>query len=379
MFLHSLSIADFRCYDSVDLSFGRDLVLLYGPNAQGKTNLLEAAFFALKGRSFRTHDLRKLIRQDSEGARAQVVVKTQEDLDVTYEAAIRTDGLRIHRRNGTRLKRSDLHSRETPVVPISAEDSRIVTDEPAARREFLDSELSQTSSKYLVHLAGYKKALEQKGRLLRRGLSEEPIREEELASWNIELSRNGAVLMSARSEFVASLSEEASGIYRAVSGGSEQLAIRYDPKTECSGSEGEIAKRILQDLSEIAGAEIAAGRCLRGPHKDDVAFLIDGSSARDFASRGQVRSVVLAARIALVRMLRRINNESPLVLFDDFDNDLDEGRRQRLLDLLDTAQQVFVAAHDLGSCTGAEIGRADVFDIKDGKVSAAQQGAYTAS
>jgi DNA replication and repair protein RecF len=379
MFLRSLSVADFRNYRSADLTFCRGLVILCGPNAQGKTNLLEAAFFALRGRSFRTHDAKSLIRDGTEAARSQVAAVTHGGIEVTCEAAIGIDGARMHRRNGVRVRRSRQHASEAAVVPICADDSRIITDEPAVRREFLDSELSQLDPRYSLHLAGYKKALEQKARLLRRGLEGYPVTGGELSSWNVELSTHGAVLVRARRDLVASLSDAANDAYRTISAGREELSIRYDSKAGCSGTDGEIGERILEDLAEIAEAEIASGRCLRGPHRDDITFLLNGNSAKEYASRGQVRSAVLAARIALMSMLQQANDEPPLVLFDDFDNDLDERRRSRVLALLDGAQQVFLAAHDLRSCASIDPDRADVFDVEEGKVNAARTGVCAVS
>lgn len=359
--VESLTLAGFRNYPSLSLSLGPGFNVVSGPNAQGKTNLLEALYLVGTTRLLRGQRDAEAIRDGDERASVEIELGgSGTRLGVTLERGARKRA----RINGLALPRAaDLIGR-LPVVCVSAADMAIVRGEPADRRLFLDLELSALSPAYLHHFAGYKRAQEQRGALLRQ-CRERTIPAEVFEPWEAQMAAHGAHLRAARVDYVARLVEPTREVHARMGGG-EALDLRYEPKDE-AGTEAALFELYAANRS----AEIARGASLYGPHRDDLRLEIEGRDARLFGSQGQQRTAVIALKMATMEVAREERGVPPLLLLDDILSDLDETRRAMLVEVvLDRAAQAVLTCTEASAAGERILERARLFEVRGGSVEA---------
>ena len=343
-----LRLHSFRNYTEATVRFGAGLNVIHGQNAQGKTNLLEAIATLALTRSPRTTTSGDLLLWNEDAALAEA--------DVRRPPANVTLSVRFHRDVSTgrvsRITAVDGKPRPAramlgvcPVVLFWPEDLALVRGGPDGRRRFLDVILAQTDQQAFAHMSRYRRVLEQRNALLhqlRLGGGARDL----LNSFTSELAHHGAWLAVARARLVDALAPLTTAALRDLSGERETIALRYTPAHATSIPESvEAAEQaLLETLGARAGEEVARGMTLAGPHRDDIAFDLDGRAARGTASQGQQRSIVLASKLAEVRYLQDTAGVAPVILLDDVLSELDPERRERLLALLATGsrQQVLV-------------------------------------
>lgn len=347
MYLSTLTLHNFRNYPDLSASFSPGLNVVYGENAQGKTNLLEAIYFLATGRSHRAGRDQELVRHGADRlrARAWVVRQTGElDLEIEYGQDTRK-ALKI---NGMPERRIANLVGKLAAVFFSPDDLQLVKGPPAGRRRFLDIELSQVSSTYLHHLVVYNRVLTQRNALLKQiaeGRSQAAI----LDAFDDKLLDSGTQLIARRARAVERLAEIAARYHAQVTGGSEQLTLTYSAPS-ISGpipAEPEVRTRLADQLSRHRSEEIRRGQTLVGPHRDDLLLAINGQEARLYASQGQQRTAVLALKLAELEFMREQIGESPVLLLDDVASELDPNRRHFLLHAVDEGVQTFVSCTDL--------------------------------
>lgn len=384
MWIRHLTLTNFRNYRRQELTLSQGPALLLGDNAQGKSNLLEAVFLLATTRSERAQTDGELIHWDvlSEPqpvarVRAQVErragplqlevivagrprgaeaarVSRQAGPDAGAPSGPPSGGERLPaskrlRVNGVARRQIDMVGQLTAVL-FSSDDLELIGGAPAARRRYLDVTLSQLDPTYLRALQRYGKVVGQRNALLRR-IQEGEANPDELTFWDEELVREGAVLVGYRAEAVAALAEHARDAHLSVSGGQEELVVSYQPRLE--GWEGaragdgleEMAATLREALSAGRRRDIGAGVTLTGPHRDDLAFTLDGASS-SFASRGQQRTAALSLRLAEARFLAGRRGDLPVVLLDDVLSELDEGRRRAVLESLGEWDQLLITSTD---------------------------------
>jgi DNA replication and repair protein RecF len=324
-----LQILDFRNHRTLSWSPSPKLNLLFGANAQGKTNLLEALGFLLTGRSFRTARLAEI---PSWGlARAAVAGELH-----------RADGTRAVRRTIERLETGAWQSAgdECPwarAVAFGWQDLEILNGAPAARRNFLDGLAARLYSSHRAALIRYRQILARRNRLLQQGRPEDGLGAR-LAPWDEQLAAVGIELIDRRRRAVAGLQTELARIYPALAGGRHKVEIRY------RGSLGEAteAPAFLAALARARRAEVQRGQTLVGPHRDDLAIELGGMDARTFGSRGQQRLLALALRLAEVLPITEAAGTAPVLLLDDALSELDGEARASVLREIEHAEQVFL-------------------------------------
>jgi DNA replication and repair protein RecF len=378
MHLHRLSLTNFRNYTRLELALPDRLLVLQGDNAQGKTNLLEAIHLLATGRSPRAVAERELINwlalegplpyarleaEIGEGAGAQKLELVLEPA-ANNGAAVRKQ-VRI---NGAPKRGLDLigHMR---VVLFLPEDVSLVAGAPSERRRYLDIMLCQISSAYCRTLSEYNRVTTQRNSLLRR-LRDEGGDPAQLAFWDEQLAANGSLVYHWRAEALRDLNGIAAARYLELSGG-ERLRMVYlpgfDPDRPLSESSRngarqarladsaapyavlpveEVRARMADQLHRLRRREVAAGASLIGPHRDDLAFIVDEHDLRLFGSRGQQRTAALALKLAELRLMREETGDSPLLLLDDVMSELDATRRSALLGALHEVTQAVVTTTD---------------------------------
>ena len=345
MRLASLRVENYRNIAEARLEPGAELTVICGNNGQGKTNLLEAVWLLTGGKSFRGGKDAELIRRGAPYAVLEAVTVgdngKENALRLTVGAAGTERPGRYAVRNGAPPKRASSLAGSFPAVVFDPGHLSLVKGSPDGRRRFLDAALCQLYPGYLTLYRRYLRILQQKNSLLRRSpaQAERPLREklDLLEVLNEELAPCGEEIQARRRAYLALLAPMAAQNYRELSRGAEALEIRYEGQFEPGGLAALLAAR--------RDEEVRAGQSLCGPHREDLAFALDGQPARSFASQGQQRSVVLSLKMAEADASAYITGERTVLLLDDVLSELDEGRRAYLLTRM-RERQTFVTSCD---------------------------------
>ncbi|MEI8165607.1 MAG: DNA replication/repair protein RecF [Chloroflexales bacterium] len=384
-----LSLRDFRNYQRLDLQLTPEITLLYGPNAAGKTSVLEALFYLATTRSPRVGADRELVRWDAVGeagvppfARVAAEVRRQSNkvrLEVIVQRRTDDEGqltnlssklVRIDKRPARAL---DLVG-QLRVVLFTPADLTLVDGPPAERRRYLDITLSQLDPHYVRTLAHYQKIVQQRNSLLRawRERRRRPRSvDDELAYWDQELVAAGGYLLAERLRAVGELNTIVGPLYQAISGGTTPLSIDYLASHDLLGLKdaGGLATRLDQALHEQRRDELARGQTLLGPHRDDLAFTVGAINLGRYGSRGQQRSLALTLKLGEATFMRQRAGDAPVLLLDDMLSELDAQRRTHLLEAVrQPGQQTLLSATDLSAFGGTFLTEITRLRVEDGRV-----------
>ncbi len=368
-----LELDNFRNYASLRIEPIAGLNIFAGRNAQGKSNLLESLYLLATSKSTRAAKDAELIRFDQPAARIKAEVLRDKAPDLEIELLLSHTEKKAARINGLRHTRLAEVIGQVNAVLFDSGDLEIIRGEPSVRRRFLDLEIAQTSPRYVHALGAYRKALEQRNRLLRdaREGRMTPDTRGSLFAWNEQLAQHGARLVERRRLFLERLAAIAEDVHQTLSDKRDHLRIVYLPSfplDDVSDADA-IQARFLQALDMVAQDELMRGTTLRGPQRDDVSFTVNGQDCRAFGSQGQQRTVALALKLAERQLIEELVGEPPLLLLDDVLSDLDDARRRLLFDL--TAQagsQTFLSCTNLRAFSKGVLERAAVYDVDAGIV-----------
>ena len=366
MQIDALLLRDFRNYEEEKLFFDGNCNVIYGENAQGKTNLLEAIMLLACGRSPRTHSDRELIRFEKDGCFLEGNILSREREFVTQLSLYRGKKKKMSV-NGVTQKSAAGLSEVLHTVFFSPEDLFLIREGAAARRKFMDLSLCQLRPRYEEALAEYTRLYEHKTRILRDS-EEYPRLLDTLPEFNDRLCRVGAVLIYYRARFCRALAGYAAAAHYECSGGKEQLDLSYETVKTVSDPLAdirEITEQLREHQTAHYQAEIASGLCLSGPHKDDIEVCINGKNARQFASQGQVRTAALSLKLAEREIHKNTFGEYPVMLLDDVLSELDPRRQEYVLNRI-SGGQVFITCCESDRLDAMLQGK--VFHIEDGKV-----------
>ena len=349
MKLNEIRLTGFRNYAEQVVSFGDGINLLYGENAQGKTNVVEAIHLIATGKSHRTRHLTDLIQQGGDGFRVEAQIFSQEfekTLTLTYD---RKNGRGIKVNDITRTKWSDLLG-QLHVLLFSPETMDVVKGGPSERRRFLDILLCQIDSRYLRSLQQYTAILRQKASALRDRNGFGQYRDM-MPVWNDALAHHSGYIAKKRRHVIDALQMFANEELCVLSGGRETLTMQWqtfisrqdnvaDLLQQPQAEEEIFAEYLNRKLKRLAVREELAGVCLTGIHRDEVHLVLNEQNARVFASQGQQRSIALSLILAATRLYQQETGEMPLLLLDDVMSELDPSRQSHLLRVLEKAQTI---------------------------------------
>ena len=328
MRLTHLEVTDHRNIAHAELHPDPHLTVLCGPNGQGKTNLLEAVWLLTGGKSFRGSKDAELIRRGCDFSVIEGAFETQD-----VEKSIRlTVGSRQSQRpgrtgklNGADVGRAAALAGNFRAVVFEPDLLGLVKGGPDGRRRFMDSALCQVYRPYLVALRRYMRLTAQKNALL-KSYDITPNGNMLLDTYDEQLAEYGALIMEHRCKFLAAAAPIAAQNYRDISHGAEVLALNYQMCTAAP-----TAAALTEKMRAMRSAELRAGFCLAGPHREDLEILLDGQPARVFGSQGQQRSCVLAMKLAEATVVGDLFGEHPVLLLDDVLSELDDERQTYLL------------------------------------------------
>ena len=381
-YLSRLRLTNFRNLTHLDLGLSPGVTVYYGPNAQGKTTLLEAVYLLCIARSFRAENEREVVNFDAAKAGEQALVEGTVEKDgqrvrviVGYQPTQRSNqegnGLPYNVRKDIRVNRLKRTAGEligqVNAVLFSAADIELVQGPPSGRRRFLDILLSQADSLYLKALQRYHRIVQQRNQLLRL-LREGRADGDELAFWDDELVREGAWITWRRHEAMRELIPACVRQHEDLSGPDETLEVEYRPSVPLAGDIKEVEANYREGLAAASHRERARPVTAVGPHRDDFNLTIDGADMGIFASRGQARTLALTLRLAEAEFLTSVRGEGPVVLFDDALSEMDSSRRRRLLEKATRYEQVLITTTDLEQVSDFFGASANYFYVCGGQV-----------
>ncbi len=364
MHVAHLNLTNFRNYRLLDLELPESPVVVYGENAQGKTNLVESLYVLATTRSYRTstdgellcHDARDsempAARAAAEAKRARGNVKVEVLLRGERAASFGEAGqvspspVRKQVRVNGIARRSAEVVGQINVVLFTAQDIELATGKSAVCRRYLDVVNCQLDREYLRSLQRYQRVLVQRNHLLRL-IQEQQAQQDQLDFWDGEMAKCGAYLVQQRRRLVEALAGHAREIHREISGAAETLQAAYAPSVAADGELSQIEGSFREALEAKRRREVLQGMTLVGPHRDGLSFTVNGTDVTRFGSRGQQQTVVLALKMAEARHILARVGDHPVILLDDVFSELDLRRRKHLLDLVAPHQQVLITATDL--------------------------------
>jgi DNA replication and repair protein RecF len=348
MQIKKLFLQNFRNYEEESFVFDEGLNVLFGKNAQGKTNCAEAVFYLCTGSSLRIRHDKQLIRMGADYAK--IVAEAQNRYGKVVIEALIFENKREIKINGTKITKSaDLMGHINSVF-FSPGELRLIQDGPDERRRFMNMSISQTSPSYYTALLRYNKILDQRNALLKN--RDVTLVLDTLPVWDEQLVKYASVIVKKRAEFLQKLAPYAQELHSFLTDGAEELMLAPDKKFD--GDEQEIAKTLLRRLTNNYEKDLRLGFTSVGPHRDDVDFFINGVDAKSYASQGQTRTAALAVKLAEVEIFKEYSGEYPVLILDDVMSELDLPRRKKLLKRISGVQTILTCTHAERVLYGAE-------------------------
>ncbi|MGI2294422.1 DNA replication/repair protein RecF [Paenibacillus sp. GXUN7292] len=368
MFLKQIQLQNYRNYSELQLPLEHQVNVFLGPNAQGKTNLLESIFVLALSKSHRTSKDKELIGWQSDHAAITGTVDKKYG-SVKLELMFSAQGKKAKINSLEQRKLSDFVG-SMNVVMFAPEDLEIVKGTPGVRRRFLDMEIGQVQPGYLYTLQQYSKVLQQRNNFL-KSADRAALNQALLDIWNEQLASHGVKIMKKRQHFIQKLQTYAEQIHFGITNGTEQLEIHYRPSFEAEPEEEEtvLFQQFMIKLSQVKDGEIRRGVTLVGPHRDDLAFFINGKEAQIFGSQGQQRTTALSIKLAEIELIREEIGEYPILLLDDVLSELDHNRQTQLIETFQDKVQTFITTTSLDSVRLDKLQDVGIFHVENGKVS----------
>ena len=357
MIIKSLEIADYRNYDSLHIDFSSGTNILYGDNAQGKTNILEAIYMSATTKSHKGTKDKDVVNFRKEEAHIRTYLE-KEGIETRVDMHLRKNKSKGIAIDGQKIKKATQLLGLLNVVFFSPEDLSIIKNGPAERRRFVDMELCQLDQFYLYNLNNYNKIVNQRNKLL-KDMYFNPSLRDTLNIWDSQLISFGSKIIERRQLFVEQLNEIILEIHRKLSGGRENLVIQYEPDV--------LIDEYEKKMSLNQERDVKLKQTSTGPHRDDFSFVVGDIDIRKFGSQGQQRTAALSLKLSEIELVKKMTRDNPVLLLDDVLSELDSNRQNYLLSTIGDIQTII-------TCTGLdefvnnrfEIDK--VFHIESGKI-----------
>jgi DNA replication and repair protein RecF len=353
--IKSLRLQQFRSYKDASFEFSSRVNIIVGPNASGKTSLLEAMLVLCRGSSYRAKDSElvqlnktwsRLEAELIDGKKRVIKIKTNPTPEKTFEV-------------DERPQKNLSETNKIPSVLFEPDHLQLLYGNPERRRDYLDDLLEQTELGYETIRRKYRRALMQRNALLKQI---NPPNQAELFPWNVRLCELGGKIIRARSRLVEQANKQAEEIYKNLSGTKTRFELKYQTTLQ-EGYES----NFLRELEVNTKSDHKKGFTTTGPHRDDLIVLFSDHPVQEIASRGEVRTGVLTLKISELQLIRDVKNQTPLLLLDDVYSELDGKHRHSLTDYICNNYQVFITTTDTDDAL-RHIGKGHkIIQIKPGK------------
>lgn len=358
MKINQLELSEFRNYETLSVQFDKAVNILYGDNAQGKTNVLEAIYLCGTTKSHKGSKDKEMIRLSSEESHIRMQIE-KAGIPHRIDMHLRKNKAKGVAIDGVPIKRSSDLMGLLHIVFFSPEDLSMIKNGPGERRRFIDLELCQLDQTYLYHLGNYNRAVNQRNNLLKQIGFQRDLRDT-VEVWDLQLMEHGSVVIDTRKQFVEELNELLPEIHSKLSGGKEKLYVRYEPNV---GKE-EFGQKLAMNLDR----DLVLKSTGNGPHRDDISFFVGDKNLRLFGSQGQQRTAALSLKLAEIELVRKKIKESPVLLLDDVLSELDRNRQTYLLQSI-TDLQTIITCTGLEEFVDSEKQYHKIFHVTDGVLS----------
>jgi DNA replication and repair protein RecF len=346
MIIKRIELTDYRNYEALELDFDKGTNILFGDNAQGKTNILEAIYVAATTKSHKGSKDSEIVRFGCNEAHIRTYLE-KNDIETKVDMHLRSSKSKGIAIDGQKIKKATDLMGLCNVVFFSPEDLNIIKNGPAYRRKFIDMELCQLDNFYLYNLNNYNKIVNQRNQLL-KDLYFNPGLRETLPIWDDQLISYGSKIIERRRQFVGQLNDIIYEIHKKLSGGLEEIKIIYEPDV--------IESDFGEKLRNNHERDIKSKMTSVGPHRDDFSFETGNIDIRKFGSQGQQRTAALSLKLSEIEIVKNITKDTPILLLDDVLSELDSKRQRFLLDSIGDIQTII-------SCTGLEEFVNDRFEL----------------
>lgn len=356
MYIKSLELKNYRNYEDLAVSFLPGSNLFYGNNAQGKTNILESIYLSGTSKSHRGSRDKELIRFGEKEAHIRLFLEKKEiehRIDIHLKKN-KTKGIAI---DGMPIRKSSDLLGMMNIIFFSPEDLSIIKNGPGERRHFLDMELCQLQKIYMYHLSQYNKILKQRNQLLSQIYFENQLIDT-LDVWDIQLVEYGNSIIEKRQKFVNELNDIICDIHRKLTGGKEEIVVKY---------ENQVEEDFLRQLRQRRDTDLKYKNTGIGPHRDDMKFMVNGIDVRTYGSQGQQRTAALSLKLAEIELVKRKIGDTPILLLDDVLSELDSTRKRYLLDSIKQIQ-TFITCTGLEEFVNSQLSIDQLFYVKEGSV-----------
>ena len=365
MYNKSLELNNYRNYDNLSIEFERGTNILYGNNAQGKTNILESIYVASTTKSHRGSKDREIINFEKDEAHIKATVM-KKDVPIRIDIHLKKNKSKGIAINGIPIRKASELFGVLNVVFFSPEDLNIIKNGPAERRRFIDLELCQLDKIYVHNLVNYNKIVNQRNKLLRDlGFNYDKELVSTLDIWDMQLADYGAKIITRRNQFIDEINEIIYGIHRNITNGKEELIVRYEPNIT--------GNNIYEELVRSRDKDLKLKTTSVGPHRDDISFLNKKIDIRKFGSQGQQRTAALSLKLSEIELVKSIIKDTPILLLDDVLSELDSNRQRHLLGNLYNVQTII-------TCTGLDefvenrFNIDNIYKVVEGTVERSQNG-----
>ena len=337
MYIESIQLKNYRNYESLDMKLDKGTNILYGDNAQGKTNILEAIYLGGTTKSHRGSKDREIIKFEEDESHIRMVV-SKKNMKYRIDMHLKKNKAKGVAINGLPIKKARELFGIVNLVFFSPEDLNIIKNGPGERRRFIDLELCQLNAIYLTDLSNYNHIVNQRKKLL-KDLAFRPELMDTLDIWDLQMAEFGKKIIQARAKFIEKLNEIIQDIHRNLTGNRETLQLVYEPSVTAESIEQEIARNRERDL-KFKLTTI-------GPHRDDLCVMVNGIDIRKFGSQGQQRTAALSLKLSEIYLVKEVVKDTPVLLLDDVLSELDSNRQNYLLNSIHDVQTVI-------TCTGLD-------------------------
>lgn len=337
MFIKSLSLSGFRNYKNATVYFDEGTNILYGDNAQGKTNVLESIYMCATTKSHKGAKDKEIVNFDEDEAHITLYLDKSGD-EHKIDMVLRKDKSKVVAVNGSKIKKSSELLGLLNVVLFSPEDLSIIKNGPSERRRFIDMELCQLKNIYLYNLSNYNKIVDSRNKLIKDSFYNSDLLDT-LNIWDAQLVSYGVQIIEKRDSFIKELNSIISEVHEKLTNGKEKLEIFYEPDVTVEDFERRLKENRDKDIKyKTTGV---------GPHRDDFSFIVNGIDIRKYGSQGQQRTAALSLKLSEIEIVRRVTGHTPVLLLDDVLSELDSKRQNYLLSTIGDIQTII-------TCTGLD-------------------------
>lgn len=366
MFIKNINLFNFRNYENEKFIFNDHINIIYGKNAQGKTNLLESIYFLILAKSHRSINDKDLIKYGCDS------------LKVSAEATInnipKRISIEVNQKNkkffvdGNNIKKVSDYISNLKVIVFFPEDLELIKLSPDVRRKYLNIQISQLNKNYFKILNDYNKLLKIRNDILKEYLKSGKIDNNYFDIITNYLIDKASYIYCIRNKYIEKINEIIDNYYEKIST-FKKLKINYINNLNTNIYEFELNKEILKSrFDELKEIELKTGNTLIGPHKDDMEFLLDGKDLKKYGSQGQQRMAVLALKLSEIELFRKECGENPILLLDDVFSELDDYKKNNLLDNIDSNIQTIITTTDLNNINKKILGECNLIKIENGRL-----------